>query len=372
MPETIAPAPATPGESYYPQLDGLRALAVTAVFIGHLIPLARLQQIVGWGDMGVVLFFCLSGFLITGILLRIERAGERDGFGAIRSFYIRRALRIFPIYYLTIAIAVLVAYEPVTSHLLRLATYTLNVPGLPPTNNLGAVSHFWSLSVEEQFYLFWPVMVVFVPRPRLRSVILLLVFLSLTYKLTLAVVGAPYKLVFASLWGCLDSLGLGAWLALTWHESGRRAGGMDRFVTAGRFFGILWVLLTTVRLVLNLDANYQGYLWFGVVYFAVAAAAFTGLIAFAVGGTQGPVGRFLGHPLMVRIGRISYGLYVYHFFMRYILLWLVSRQYIHLTSQWQYGGLSVGLSVLTAVLSWRFIERPILGLKRYFPVGITP
>ena len=73
---------------------------------------------------------------------------------------------------------------------------------------------------------------------------------------------------------------------------------------------------------------------------------------------------------MVMVGRISYGLYVYHFFMRYILRWMVSRQYLHLSSLWNYAWLSILMSAVAAVVSWHLIEKPILRLKKYFNYGV--
>lgn len=180
----------------------------------------------------------MSGFLITGILLRIPDPDFKGKATAIRSFYIRRSLRIFPIYYLAITVGFAVGYGPVQEHFFRLATYTLNVPGLPPTDNIGAVSHFWSLSVEEQFYLFWPLLAVFFPRQHLRKLVVGLIGCSLGYKLALALTGASYKMIFASLWGCLDSLGLGALLALAWHEPANRPEVVRRFVLAGKLAAV--------------------------------------------------------------------------------------------------------------------------------------
>src|ERR1700722_19719180 len=90
---------------YFPQLDGLRALAVITVMIGHFSSNATISMLVGYGDTGVVIFFCLSGFLITGILLDLKD-GSQSRLAALLVFYARRALRIFPIYYLVIAVAV--------------------------------------------------------------------------------------------------------------------------------------------------------------------------------------------------------------------------------------------------------------------------
>lgn len=211
----------------------------------------------------------------------------------------------------------------------------------------------------EQFYLFWPLLIIFSPRPQLRRLLIGLI--------SLALAGAPYKLVFTSLWGCLDSLGLGALLAVTWHGSGRRTEVLRRFVRAGKMAGLLWAVMTVVRIGTGIDPSYEGYRWFGVAYFAAAAVAFTGLTAFAASGTKGLMGRRLESRPMVRIGRISYGLYVYDFFFAYILLWMVEQQYLRLTSPWHYAGLGIAGSVLVASLSWWLVEKPTLGLKRHFP-----
>ena len=290
IPEQAVPGP---DATYYPQLDGLRAIAVMSVFIGHLVPLRFLQKIVSWGDTGVILFFCLSGFLITRILLRVQIDGTGNRWMSLRSFYVRRVLRIFPIYYLVIVLGVLVGYPPVRDQFLRLVTYSLNVPGLPPTDHLGAFSHFWSLSVEEQFYLFWPMLVLFLPRRNLPHFIVGLIGLSLGYRLAFALAGASYKLIFASLWGCLDSLGLGALLAIAWDEPSCRWARGRRFVRVGKIFGVVWALMTVGILAGGLDSEFTGYLWFAAVYFTTAAIAFTGLIAFALSGSKNWWGKFL-------------------------------------------------------------------------------
>lgn len=137
------------------QLDGLRALAIAGVMLFHS-EFAFLERTVPlW--LGVHLFFVLSGFLITGILLRGERSAEFVG-----GFYIRRALRLFPLYYLVFAIMALFSQE------LREAWpyYTFYSANIWIFKNMrwGAGGHFWTLSVEEQFYLLWPFVVLFTPR----------------------------------------------------------------------------------------------------------------------------------------------------------------------------------------------------------------
>jgi peptidoglycan/LPS O-acetylase OafA/YrhL len=315
------------------------------------------------------MFFCLSGFLITGILLGIKSPAARGKFAGLKSFYIRRALRIFPIYYLTIAIAIAIGYQPARDHAVRFLTYSLNLPGLGLSEGLGALSHFWSLSVEEQFYLFWPLAVLSLPRPVLPKVVLALIGLSLLYKMSFAAVGAPYKMIFFRIPGCIDSLGLGSLLALQ-HDPSRTSETVRPFVIAGKLGGCLWVAMTATRTVLGIDPFYRGYLPFGVLYFFVSALTFTGLIASALMKSEGLLSRALEHPWAIHLGRISYGVYVYHFIIPYLLGWANGKYLLHMESPWILALLSVGLSLLAAEFSWHWIERPFLSCKQRFQYSV--
>ena len=146
---------------YRPDIDGLRALAVSLILLFH-IDYSSLQG----GYIGVDFFFVISGFLITSILLKTK--------GSFKTMYInflaRRSLRIFPLYYFAILIFVIIGHPVVLENIGYLLTYTFNYryPLITQANPLG---HFWSLSVEEQYYLFWPIIVL-----ALRHHIKILVF----------------------------------------------------------------------------------------------------------------------------------------------------------------------------------------------------
>ena len=141
--------------SHMPQLDGLRALAVLMVVVHHYVE-------GGWGlaaNLGVKLFFVLSGFLITSILLRSRSQSGAAGWNrwrAVRNFYARRFLRIFPLYYLVVALAAILDVEPTREYLAWLLTYTLNLKMAAQGWYIDHFAHFWTLSIEEQFYLIWP------------------------------------------------------------------------------------------------------------------------------------------------------------------------------------------------------------------------
>jgi peptidoglycan/LPS O-acetylase OafA/YrhL len=190
MTATLATAPATaspqiPGEKpgaaeagrgsgildRYPELDGLRAVAAFAVLVGHLYP--RSTWVVDgfhFGRFGVDLFFILSGFLIVNILLQ-GRAGIERGrslAGQLKNFYVRRVLRIFPLYFGILLVFGVLRYGTVPSQFWWHATYTSNYGTALYGINFGNFEHFWSLCVEEQFYLVIPLSVLALPPRKLR------------------------------------------------------------------------------------------------------------------------------------------------------------------------------------------------------------
>jgi peptidoglycan/LPS O-acetylase OafA/YrhL len=147
------------------QLDGLRGLAVLGVLAWHWIP-----WYLAYCPLGVIsvrVFFTLSGFLITGILLRARRDNEREQgpwWAPVRHFYIRRVMRIFPLYYAVLAIILIGGVPAAREHFAWHMLYLSNVLQAKMNDIGGSTGHFWSLSVEEQFYLVWPWLVLFMPR----------------------------------------------------------------------------------------------------------------------------------------------------------------------------------------------------------------
>jgi peptidoglycan/LPS O-acetylase OafA/YrhL len=191
-----------------------------------------------WGWIGVQLFFVLSGFLISGILLDSRQAVENttiSPFFLIRQFYIRRFLRIFPIYYLVIFISLLLNIEPARQIWVWLVSYTSNIYITVFNTWIGAFSHFWSLAVEEQFYLIWPCLIMFLPRKWIPVMILFTIALAPIYRF-----GAyqmhrydvspfdfkPGTFTLAN----SDSLGIGALLAYAWRTNLTRES-VQRYLT---------------------------------------------------------------------------------------------------------------------------------------------
>src|SRR5262249_27065480 len=195
------------------QLDGLRAIAVLLVLFEHTCPTPPLRT----GRVGVLLFYVLSGFLITGILLqaRARAAGVAPLRGVLAAFYARRCLRIFPLFYFVLLAALLLRIPPLPDHLASLLSYTSNFDTAAQGKWLQQpFGPFWSLAVEEQFYLLWPALVLFAPLRWLLPCMAAMLAVGPLSRLAVVCVtdnNVSFQVVTTS---CLDSLGAGSLLAL--------------------------------------------------------------------------------------------------------------------------------------------------------------
>ena len=304
----------------------------------HFIP--GIDRYAPLGSIGVRLFFVLSGFLITRILLASKPRPIGD---ALSTFYIRRSLRIFPVFYLVLAIAALLNIGPVRSTIGWHVTYLTNAYLFERGAWHGSISHLWSLAVEEQFYPVWPFVVLWLPERRLAPVITVMVLIS---PISRVLIGGPMNSVLPT--SCLDSLGAGALLALP--------GTRDRMTRIGLAIGapllaaalaLRYAGMTGVPLEVALD--------FGV------SLGSAWLVGAAAKGFAGPFGRSLQWRPVVYIGTISYGLYLFHGFMPYVL-----GRYVPGFIEMSWPARSLLLTASTFVvsaLSWRIVEAPFLRLK---------
>jgi peptidoglycan/LPS O-acetylase OafA/YrhL len=206
------------------QLDSLRALATAIVVFVHTRVRGNLLADVG--PLGLAFFFVLSGYLITGILLdahdRADEAGIGRG-GVLWRFYVRRFLRIFPLYYGVLLIAVLLG-EPVTrQYIAELATYRTNFLLAGLGRNVAPITPLWSLSVEEHFYLFWPLIVLFVSRRMLWGSLALMVAGSFLSRGIRVLQHASYQAVAWPTYCAVDSIALGCALAIAWRSTSAEA-----------------------------------------------------------------------------------------------------------------------------------------------------
>jgi peptidoglycan/LPS O-acetylase OafA/YrhL len=370
------------GRATIPELDGVRGLAILLVLLfhfqgvrPHLIPKAlTYPMILGWS--GVDLFFVLSGFLITGILVE-----TREAENYFSSFYARRVLRILPLYLVAVFLCFRVAVP-----LARLGGVELDpAGGLEPWfwfhasnwpsafgRDFRPLSHFWSLSIEEQFYLVWPVLVLWIPPRRLGAACALLAAGSCGLRCFAAFRGAPPEALHRLTVFRLDALALGglaAWIvrsprALAWVRLRLR-----RIATVA----VLLVAATVAvsRGAVSAPMTSLGYTAFAVLYATLVFAAFDRA------GSRSRLAGALRRPWLRSFGRYSYAMYVFHY---PIALYQAS-----LFADWARGVsepaqagiwvssvvIGIGLSYAVGVASWNLIEKRFLALKRFF-VARTP
>lgn len=364
-----------------PGLDGLRAIAILLVFASHSDLLA-----IGW--VGVQLFFVLSGFLITGILLDMKaslRAGEY-----FIKFYGRRFLRIFPLYYFYLGAMAVVAYgllqADFRSNYMRIffdqvwyaVFYVYDIfyraPWFQPSQFL---DHFWSLSVEEQFYILWPLLLFLFPERNLKRLFVAFIIAGIfsrvmmywvyIYRSDLWDFREPFGLVLYS-WpfSHLDAFALGAYISRYPMPFPRQQLVFLAFLLPAIGFGTTYYAtgslgkLSALGYDLSATGSYQfiwahsliNYFFAVLIYCVVYSRAFV---------------RFLEMPWLRYLGKISYGMYVYHLAFIWFVNRFSERQTQFEIGVWERAAIALVATVLTATLSYYLLEKPILNLKdRYF------
>jgi len=355
-----------PATTHLAQLDGIRGLSVLAVVCSHWIPAANAFGHVGL--LGVYVFFVLSGFLITRILLDAVRArdeGATTTGQVLRGFFGRRVLRIFPPYYFAVVASYLLWPRRFGDDLPWNLTYLANMRAFMLGRSL-AINPLWSLAVEEQFYLVWPFLVLLVPRRRLPAVLAALVAIAPIWRVLAVTSGLRHVVHTYPVWSNLDCLGLGALLAVSFEHSLR-----PRWTRVAGGLGVALFVLCGA-----LTHSYGGWKAAGrtdayAVVFVLYPLSVSLLGVWLVArGAGEPVGA-LGRVLMLRpvrfVGLISYGVYVYHFFMQGIFDYAASEWFaLHLSPVGVFAGRLVA-TLAFAMLSWWVLERPAIALKRYFP-----
>ncbi len=344
-----------------PQLDSLRAIAVVFVLIEHWLRDEAWTKHFSFGMSGVTLFFVLSGFLITRILLsnrEMYESGKAERRHLIRQFYIRRTLRIFPIYYITLALLFVMNVQGTRESFLWFVTYTCNIHMYLTQSWIGNLSHFWTLAVEEQFYLVWPFLIMFVPRKFLFRSISLIIVLGPVSRAVLYIMSGYHDSTIDFIHiltpTCMDCFGIGAIFAYS-EMFCRKPVVSNRQAVIGGGIVFLFVILMNLMPSDNILTVFFYRLCISVLSMLIIYKASTGF--------SGVTGRILDNSQLRYLGKISYGMYLFHYF--------VSQGFksfgINFTEK-PYLGFAACFAVLVAVssASWYFIENPINNLKRKF------
>ncbi|MDB5033656.1 MAG: acyltransferase 3 [Chlorobi bacterium] len=373
-----ATAPAPSGEAsrtgrfYHPEIDALRFLAFLAVLVHHAFPpdaatyvgfgfstgvAAWITAVIRSGGFGVDLFLGLSAYLITELLVREHaKRGKID----IRAFYIRRALRIWPLYFAFLATVILILphllrHEQLSTiqsvgYLTFLGNWTCTLFGYPAS----VAAPLWSVSIEEQFYLMWPFLLALIGIRRVRGLALSLLAIATLTRVVLVMQGVGHPGIWCNTFARLDAIAGGALLAaLLRGGAPSLKGGMRLLMAAGGVF--LFVLA----------ARYGSFDGAASLYTYPAAAAASLLVLISVlrpMGSRQPV--MASRPLLY-LGKISYGLYVFH-----LLALAVAARLIDTTMIPGLLGVRFCLALLIAIAiaagSYRWLEEPFLRLKSRF------
>lgn len=322
-----------------------------------------------WGTMGVRTFFVLSGFLITGILLRarndVDSGHQSIGF-TMRQFYIRRSLRIFAVYYLFLFIRI-VFFNQDTDRWQWDVLYLSNFHDILVTGGTGL--HLWSLAVEEQFYLIWPVLILTVPHRQMLPVMWGIIGVAIATRVGLASMDVPYLIVKKFTLTCMDALSLGAVIACLHYRYGPGCAQLQQLRRWSTVAGLPLFVIAIAALHLQ---GKQGFAYVATAHTGFALLACAALIP-AIEGYLGVTGRMLSWKPLMWTGTISYGLYLFHMDAMRVVAGLVSMAGLQLPSSVVVGGvMKLTLFTVTAfsmaALSWYSFELPINRLKRYFPM----
>jgi len=354
---------------YIKQLDGLRFVAIFMVLIAHWVENSfenPFLKNIPFGT-GVTFFFVISGFLITRILLGFKlanEASERSNWYSIKSFYVRRTLRIFPIYYLLILFLLAVGFQNTRELLPWLLSYSLNIKMGITNAYTGNFTHFWSLAVEEQFYIFWAFLIVFLPKKYLKGLILGSILFSIGLRFYLVYYTSYWAAANGLVFTNMHSLGLGALIA--WQVT--IGDGFEKHIQKYKSALIYLLIIFCVVFVFPYSSPFFEKIrrfsdpFLALIYAVMVVIAING--AFTCG-----MKRFLENKIVLYLGKISYGLYVYHLFIGHLYFnYLGKCRFfkIHLEQDWEWAIYFFFINVILASASWYVIEKPIIGLKKYF------
>lgn len=342
---------------YFKQLDFLRFYAAFQVMILHMHFTGTDNFLFHllWSVEGVYLFFIISGFLITGILMNTRDSRSGSAFEKFKVFYVRRMLRIFPIYYLVVFLLLILykVYRPFFwVDFIYASNIYYGILGYFPDS---PVPHFWSLAMEEQFYLVWPFLIYFLPVRKLW-IFLLVVFVGfLLIHQYLMFTG--FAFLSDRTFNCVTYLSGGALLSYVYKYKNQFFKWMPHFFLAS---SIVYVVAIGLK-------YYNQFSTPDSIQALISLVFSISLVGFFIKGSDNRFSRLLfENRYLVYLGKISYGLYVYHLLMIFPLTAIKKLLHVSDLGHNTEGVLKIAMTILIASLSWKFFESPINKLKEKF------
>ncbi|MBL0359217.1 MAG: acyltransferase [Chitinophagaceae bacterium] len=365
---------------YNPQIDGLRFCAVLFVVCYHWIPSIAHLEISSFFGGVINFFFVLSSFLITRLLFSAKEKGVGLGvskFKVMLVFILRRTIRIFPAYYLFLLLLLLLptigneVRENAGMYFSYLANYHIyqghDFPMVTP--------HIWTLAVEEQFYLVWPLLILFIPHRHLLKTLVGIIISSVVLRAITfnPAAGVPQAILTQY---CVDAFAVGALLAYKYTAPDNEKKAINKYLNILLYIGI------PLGIIIILTRSYYFSFVFNRLLFALISVK---VLEGAVAGYKSYLGRFLQNNVVLYLGRISYGIYLYHLLVPVVFWKLYDMAYAYIKTSHPsfyashlkaisnvenflvlqgvgfviYALLVVGI----ASLSWKFVEKPLNKLK---------
>ncbi len=361
-----APHASAVKSGYQPQLDGLRGIAIFSVVLHHFH--VMLPGMLDWGPIGVRIFFLLSGFLITQSLWRLHRDVDKAGGGywsGLLGFHGRRMARLMPVLYTMLIVGLVMGLPEFREAIGWHAAFLSNFYALRTDEWPAAASHLWSLSVQEQFYLIWPFVILVTPRRMLPWLLGGLFLSAFVFRAAIMSAGASDFYRWVMLPGVIDSFALGGLVACL-----KKSGLLPAF-TAG------WksVVIALAALGCYVLARY---IRFGLISGPGSAVIetlenlfFAWLLLRTSVGWRGAMGRVFENPALVYIGKISYGLYIFHVLVHVSLgPWLDHHGVDVANHVLLRAAILSAVSVGVAALSYHYVEMPLAAWVRKKEVAL--
>jgi peptidoglycan/LPS O-acetylase OafA/YrhL len=344
---------------YQPHLDGLRALAILGILFEHLdLPLPAMLRC---GPLSVRFFFVLTGYFITLSLWRVQ--GEISDSGErcmpLGRYYLARLLRTGPPFYFSLLLGALFGIEEVRTNFFWLATFQANnyiaYLGYWPD----AISHYWSLAVQEQFYFLWPLVVLTIPRRWFLPMMAAFILFGLGFRVACIWADSTTLMRWVTLLGCIDSFAVGALVAYL-----RQSQILDKMWQSKNLLVAMPLIACACfflgRALMTLPENN---VWLALTE-SVDEVFLAWVLAVSLNGMKDRYARFLSWAPLVYLGKISYGIYVYHVFI-IILVSPLLVPYGLSEDHNAFGRIAVLLALTLAMssLSWHWLEQPFLAWK---------